>query len=536
MALAKLVGRVEWVAGNAMLVERRCGRSARAGHRPGRCRRQVAETLRLSASLICDGEAHPVDDPAWSSGRGVRPDSWTELIDTELDAEVSTLIDRGSVRQVDGGPRRAGSRPGPSGGIAASLDPSFRARALGIATEMVADAALEAAGAQAVGDRRLGAATSRLPPCSRSRLISHLSFRSVWFRNAVRGAAGLALAVAVVEVTNVEHGFWVVLGTLVGAALQCPGHRRHRPARRRGDRGRLRGGLGHHDRRRRPPVLLWVLLPVAVLVSGVAPSMISFAAGQAGFTVVVIILFNIIDPTGWNVGLTRIEDVAIGCAVSVVVGLLFWPRGATAALGRALSDAFVESSGYLADAVDRLTITARQVDTGAGPAGLASAPTFASTMRSVSSSPSVGPRWSRSKPSPTSSPGRTGSDWRRTRWPPCRCFPPVRANPSSSRSPSPERSCATPMPPATAGTRSSPRCWPTAASRLTRRRSTTRSSTTHSWQAFEDARDRQRGDRLRDDLQMLWADELLETQRQVQADLADSAALFARRTQARLMI
>ena len=84
-------------------------------------------------------------------------------------------------------------------------------------------------------------------------------------------------------------------------------------------------------------VLLWVLLPLAVLVSGaVPPSLISFAAGQAGFTVVVIILFNIIAPAGWKVGLTRVEDVAIGCAVSVVVGVLFWPRGAMAALGSAL--------------------------------------------------------------------------------------------------------------------------------------------------------------------------------------------------------
>ena len=73
--------------------------------------------------------------------------------------------------------------------------------------------------------------------------------------------------------------------------------------------------------------------------------MISFAAGQAGFTVLVVILFNIIVPTGWRVGLTRVEDVAIGCAVSVVVGLLFWPRGATSALGRALADAFADSSG-----------------------------------------------------------------------------------------------------------------------------------------------------------------------------------------------
>ena len=90
--------------------------------------------------------------------------------------------------------------------------------------------------------------------------------------------------------------------------------------------------------------------------------MISFAAGQAGFTLVVIILFNIIDPLGWQVGLTRIEDVAMGCGVSIVVGLLFWPRGATAELGRALSDAFVASSAYLADAVDRLTNTSRFVD------------------------------------------------------------------------------------------------------------------------------------------------------------------------------
>ena len=61
--------------------------------------------------------------------------------------------------------------------------------------------------------------------------------------------------------------------------------------------------------------------------------MISFVAGQAAFTLLVVILFNIIEPVGWRVGLTRIEDVAIGCGVSIGVGLLFWPRGATAALG-----------------------------------------------------------------------------------------------------------------------------------------------------------------------------------------------------------
>ena len=288
------------------------------------------------------------------------------MIGHELEIDVSMLIDI----ETDGGDAEGvGTKAGDWGrgtSIASSLDPSFQARALGIATEMVADATLEAAGAQAAGDRRLGVVADSLSRLFRNRLTSHLSFHSVWFRNAVRGAAGLALAVGVAEVTDVQHGFWVVLGTLsvlrsnalgTGAtALRAVG-------------GTAVGfvvgsaimiGVADHT------VLLWVLLPVAVLVSGVAPSMISFAAGQAGFTLVVIILFNIIDPVGWKVGLTRIEDVALGCAVSIVVGLLFWPRGATAALGRALSQAFVTSSGYLSDAVERLTTTTRPVDTEPG--------------------------------------------------------------------------------------------------------------------------------------------------------------------------
>ena len=66
--------------------------------------------------------------------------------------------------------------------------------------------------------------------------------------------------------------------------------------------------------------LLWVLLPLAVLFAGLAPAAISFAAGQAAFTLTLLILFNILAPEGWQIGLVRIEDVAIGCAVSLAVG------------------------------------------------------------------------------------------------------------------------------------------------------------------------------------------------------------------------
>jgi uncharacterized membrane protein YccC len=99
---------------------------------------------------------------------------------------------------------------------------------------------------------------------------------------------------------------------------------------------------------------LWFVLPLAVLVAGAAASVFSFTAGQAGFTVMVIILFNILVPAGWKVGLVRVEDVVLGCVVSVVVGLLFWPRGATAAFGQALCDAYRTGSRALVTAVDRL--------------------------------------------------------------------------------------------------------------------------------------------------------------------------------------
>ena len=96
----------------------------------------------------------------------------------------------------------------------------------------------------------------------------------------------------------------------------------------------------------------WIALPPAVLFAGLAPAAISFAAGQAGFTIVLLVLYGIIAPAGWTTGLIRVEDVAIGSAVSVVVGALFWPRGAAAQLGRSLSEAYADAGRALHTAID----------------------------------------------------------------------------------------------------------------------------------------------------------------------------------------
>ncbi len=89
---------------------------------------------------------------------------------------------------------------------------------------------------------------------------------------------------------------------------------------------------------------LWVALPAAIFLASYAQSAIGFMAGQAAFTLTVIMIFNLISPAGWQVGLVRIEDVAVGTGISVAVGVLLWPRGARRDVARATA-AFYRAVG-----------------------------------------------------------------------------------------------------------------------------------------------------------------------------------------------
>ena len=249
--------------------------------------------------------------------------------------------------------------------LVASLEPSFRAQELGYAASVIGDNINLAAAA----DRRgwLDAVAGHVPGASagrsasaRRRAAAHFEPHSVWLHNSVRGAIGLAVAVLIAEKTGLQHSFWVILGTL--SVLRSNVFSTGQSALRSllGTTVGFIVGAALLAVVGTNVTVLWFLLPVALLVAGFAPTAISFAAGQAGFTLTLVILFNLLQPVGWKVGLYRIEDVAIGCAVSVGVGLLFWPRGAAAALGSALQEAFVESASYLEAAVK--DATSRPVD------------------------------------------------------------------------------------------------------------------------------------------------------------------------------
>ena len=245
---------------------------------------------------------------------------------------------------------------GPVSEFLTSLDPAFRAEELSYAVSLVARNVELTAAAERRSwrERWLGRQPEGVPgtlSAARERLTSYLEPHSVWLHNSLRGAAGLGLAVLAARLTGVQHSFWVVLGAL--SVLRSNALNTGQDAVR-AMLGTVAGfivgaallvGIGTNT------TLLWFLLPLAVFLAGVAPAVISFAGGQAAFTLTLVILFNIIQPTGWRVGLVRIEDIALGVGVSLVVGVLFWPRGAAPALRQAVAQAYADGAGYLASTV-----------------------------------------------------------------------------------------------------------------------------------------------------------------------------------------
>jgi hypothetical protein len=183
-------------------------------------------------------------------------------------------------------------------------------------------------------------------------LRTHLDPSSTVLHGSLRTALGLALSVFLARSLGLSHAFWVVLGTLTVLRSNALGTGRSTLEALLGSvLGFVAGGLfaviAGND-----TVLMWIAMPIVIFFASYAASAIGFVAGQAAFTVAVIIIFNLISPAGWQVGLVRIEDVAIGTGISVVVGVLLWPRGARRDVTRATASLYRAVIAYLREAFD----------------------------------------------------------------------------------------------------------------------------------------------------------------------------------------
>ncbi|MGD0196952.1 MAG: FUSC family protein [Solirubrobacteraceae bacterium] len=333
-AVIRLVDELRWLSS---IVEH-----AAPSQRPARPRREVMSVKGAVADVL-ERAGELLDAPG--------------LAGDALDDTVATMHGKLEVLEQATVAALPGERQRAPASIVSSLDPSFRAQELSfVAAQIASNSALAAAAARRPWlDRVLGRQPAGFAgPVSAAgeRASSFATREALWLRNSLRGAAALGVAVLIADLTSVQHGFWVVFGTLSVLRSNALSTGQNIVRALAGTTaGFVVGGaivyaIGTNTD------LLWALLPVAVLCAGLAPAAISFAAGQAAFTLTLLILFNLIAPAGWRIGLVRIEDVAIGCAVSLTIGLLFWPRGAGAALGRALGGAYESSASYLAAAIN----------------------------------------------------------------------------------------------------------------------------------------------------------------------------------------
>ncbi len=182
---------------------------------------------------------------------------------------------------------------------------------------------------------------------------AHLAPSSSVLHNSLRVGVGLALAVALARSLQLSHAFWVVLGTLSVLRSNALATGRTTVQALVGALiGFALGALflivaGTNQ------MALWIVFPFTIFLAAYAQSAIGFIAGQAAFTLVVLIIFNLIAPVGWRLGIARIEDVGVGVAVSVVVGLLLWPRGARSELRREAAELYRAIATFLASVFDR---------------------------------------------------------------------------------------------------------------------------------------------------------------------------------------
>jgi uncharacterized membrane protein YccC len=325
--MVRLVDELSWL--NAIVVQA-------TPHRRGTPMSPLVCDLKLSVAALLEGSADLLE----RHGADLQA---VQVAQSDLRAARDRLEDAAS------GPVRDG--------LITALEPSFRAQEMSFAAAQIAANVSLTVAAERRGwvDRVLGHQPGGLSgplAAAQERAFAHVDRHSVWLHNSIRGAIALGLAVFVADLSGVQHSFWVVLATL--SVLRSNALNIGQNALR-GLGGTLVGfviGAVLLAVIGTSATVLWVLLPFAILVAGFAPAAISFAAGQAAFTVTLVILFNIIAPAGWKVGLVRVEDIAIGCVVSLVVGLLFWPRGATSALRQALAEAYSDTAHYLSVAVE----------------------------------------------------------------------------------------------------------------------------------------------------------------------------------------
>jgi uncharacterized membrane protein YccC len=289
----------------------------------------VADALAATAAVLRDPGASPPDLESLERARRRHCET--------AESRLADLLAAGSSGDV----------------LARTFEDVLRMRRLAaIAVALVAEARVAAGVDQVSAVTGPGGAAER---SSAGRLAGQLRVRlspdSVLLHNGLRLGLGLAAARAVAGAFDLEHGFWVVFATLTVTRASARGT----------GASAVKAVLGTAAGAVLATVLLfafeseadiYVLLIPLFAFTAFYGAALSLVAGQIGFTLLIVAIFNLVAPPQWDIGLIRLEDVVVGAVVGLVIGLAAWPRGPGAQVRGALAQA-IDAGGAYTRAVAR---------------------------------------------------------------------------------------------------------------------------------------------------------------------------------------
>ncbi len=176
------------------------------------------------------------------------------------------------------------------------------------------------------------------------RLSRHFSPESALFRHAVRMSVVLCVGYAFIQITGMQHGYWILLTSLFVCQPNYNATRHRLALRILGTLAGVALGL---------PILYFVPSVegqlILIVITGVlffAFRNVQYAHATMFITLLVLLCFNLLGE-GFEVALPRVIDTLIGCAIAWAAVSFIWPDWRFRNLPRVLAQAVNANCRYL---------------------------------------------------------------------------------------------------------------------------------------------------------------------------------------------
>lgn len=176
------------------------------------------------------------------------------------------------------------------------------------------------------------------------RISRHLTPKSALFRHAIRMSIVLAMGYAFIQISGLDHGYWILLTSLFVCQPNYSATRRRLALRIIGTLAGIAIGI---------PILYFVPSiegqMVLIVISGLlffAFRNVQYAHATMFITLLVLLCFNLLGE-GFEIAIPRVIDTLIGCAIAWAAVSFIWPDWRFRQLPVVVDKTFTANCRYL---------------------------------------------------------------------------------------------------------------------------------------------------------------------------------------------